>query len=111
MESLKNQRDVQQNYPSGVFSLLEPEYSAYVLSTLVESPPNHNGTVDRLQQRSGVPSPQLEDYLRLLEEVDVVELDNTGENATYIIQDSTVLSLLVEMNTLLNEKFSQSMEE
>jgi len=109
MDYSEDQRQLHRNYPTGLFSLLEPDYAEYVLSSIIESPPNHLGTVDNLQRRSGVPSPHLESYLEHLETVGIIERDRTGEDDTYEIQDdSEVLDLLVELNSALNATLSES---
>lgn len=103
MNSLDDQRTLHEDYPTGLFSLLEQEYSEYVLSSIVESPPEHSGSVENLQRRSGVPSPQLENCLERFEKFGILERDRKGEDDTYELNpESSVLNCLVELNGAVN---------
>lgn len=107
MESLDDQRKLHEDYPTGLFLLLEQDYSEYVLSSIVESPPEHSGSVENLQRRSGVPSPQLENCLERFEEFGILDRDRQGEDDTYELNpESTVLGHLVELNTAINASVS-----
>lgn len=97
-------RQTRENAASGWMELAQRDDLEYVIDAMLESPPNHTGTLERLSERTGIEAEELHVHLDLLQNLDVLEFDD--EEYT-VCDDSIVLQELFHLNSALNKKFGE----
>lgn len=97
-------QEVRRTSPSGWMELSQRDDLEYLVDALLECPPNHTGSLQRLSERTGIDRPELVDHLEFLERLEVVELE---EEEYTIMDESIILQELFHLNSALNKKFGQ----
>lgn len=97
-------QEARHNTPSGWMELCKRDDLKYLIDALLESPPSHTGSLDRLSERTGISVDELNTQLEFLEDLDVVEL---GDGEYTLCDGSIILKELFHLNSAVNKKLSE----
>lgn len=78
---------------------------ALLMDAMIDATPDHEGTKDRLVERSGVPEPVIDEKMDILEKLGVIEY--CGEDSDYWyrvvpVTESPVLDAVFTLNSAMN---------
>jgi hypothetical protein len=100
---IENMKEKREEIASGLLYILKDKDMMYILDCILESPPKHSANIDNLSRRSGVEEPELNQCMRKLESLNVIQIN---EDEYTINDNSIILQELHSLNSAINAKQS-----
>lgn len=100
-----NIKRIRDENPTGWLELIQREDMEYIIDALLETPPDHTGSLTQFAERSGVDVDTVRDNFEFLEDLDVLYIE--GDEYT-INGDSTVMAELNQLNSAISSEFPVS---